>query len=80
MYHSRNIYREEATGPICASLRRCSASWPLFGIVNRILDAKSQFRSLAERWRHRHRHRAVDASGTQRLGGRGVRSYQYPRR
>jgi len=42
-----------------------SSTFDLFGIVKRIVDAKAQFRSLAEPWaRHRHQERALDAGGT----------------
>jgi Resolvase, N terminal domain len=45
---SRNIYREKVTGARADRLAR--STFDLFGIVKRIVDAKAQFRSLAEPW------------------------------
>jgi DNA invertase Pin-like site-specific DNA recombinase len=53
--------------------RLARSTFDLFGIVKRIVDAKAQFRSLAEPW-------ALDAGGTRRLGGRRARSYPHPYR
>ena len=60
---SRNIYREKATGarPDRRELNRdvltvtridrlARSTFDLFGIVKRIVDAKAEFRSLAESW------------------------------
>src|SRR6516162_761310 len=60
---SRNIYREKATGarPDRRELNRdvltvtridrlARSTFDLFGIVKRIVDAKAEFRSLAEPW------------------------------
>jgi DNA invertase Pin-like site-specific DNA recombinase len=49
--------------------RLARSTFDLFGIVKRMVDAKAQFRSLAEPvGRHRHQHRALDAGGTRRAG------------
>jgi DNA invertase Pin-like site-specific DNA recombinase len=49
--------------------RLARSTFDLFGIVKRIVDAKAQFRSLAEpRADDRHQPRAADAGGTRRLG------------
>src|ERR1700756_2261477 len=45
---SRNIYREKVTG--ARADRRARSTFHLFGIVKRIVDARAQFRSLAEPW------------------------------
>jgi DNA invertase Pin-like site-specific DNA recombinase len=53
------------------------STFDLFGIVKRIVDAKAQFRSLAEPGRHRHQHRALDARGSPRACRCRTRSYPH---
>jgi DNA invertase Pin-like site-specific DNA recombinase len=45
--------------------RLARSTFDLFGIVKRIVDAKPQFRSLAEPW---HQQRALDTGGFGRAG------------
>jgi hypothetical protein len=74
---SRNIYREKVT----RIDRLARSTFDLFGIVKHIVDAKAQFRSLAEPW-------ADTGTSTGRLmlavlGGTcrcGARSYPHPHR
>jgi DNA invertase Pin-like site-specific DNA recombinase len=48
--------------------RLARSTFDLFGIVKRIVDAKVQFRSLAEPWANTAtKHRALDAGGTRGL-------------
>src|SRR5712672_1208817 len=59
--------------------RLARSTFDLFGIIKRIVDAKAQFRSVAEPWAgHRQQNRAVDARRPWRLGRRRARSYPYP--
>jgi hypothetical protein len=57
--------------------RLARSTFDLFGIVKHIVDAKAQFRSLAEPWAGT-QHRALDAGRTRRLGRRGARSNPHP--
>jgi hypothetical protein len=53
--------------------RLARSTFDLFAIVKQIVDAKAQFRSLAEPWaRHRHQHRALDDCRLGRIGGCGA--------
>src|ERR1700730_6255303 len=61
--------------------RLARSTFDLFAIVKQIVDAKAQFRSLAEPWaRHWHQHRAADDCCVGRIGGRGARPYTHPHR
>ncbi len=58
--------------------RLARSTFDLFGVVKQIVDAKTQFRSLAVgRYRYRHQHRAFDAGGVGRAGRRGARPYPH---
>jgi hypothetical protein len=59
--------------------RLARSTFDLFAIVNQIVDAKAQFRSLPEPWAdNRHQHRALDDCRSRRLGRRGARPYPHP--
>ncbi len=61
--------------------RLARSTFDLFAIVKQIMDAKAQFRSLAEPWAgHRHQHRAIDDSRVGRIGERGTRPNPHPHR
>jgi hypothetical protein len=58
--------------------RLARSTFDVFGIVKRIVDAKAQFRSLAEPvGRHRHQHRNFDARRSRRPRRRGARTYPH---
>ena len=59
--------------------RLARSTFDLFAVVKQIVDAKAQFRSLAD-GRHRHQHRALDAGGNRRVGGCGARPNPHPHR
>jgi Resolvase, N terminal domain len=53
--------------------RLARSTCDLFAIVKRIVDAKGAIPILGRTvGRHRHQHRALDADGTRRTGGRGA--------
>src|SRR4029077_8933543 len=53
--------------------RLARSTFDLFAIVKQIVDAKAQFRSLAEPWGHRHQHRTLDDCCSRRPRGCGAR-------
>jgi hypothetical protein len=61
--------------------RLARSTFDLFAIVKRIVDAKAQFRSLAEPWADTGTSTgATNAGRTRRIGGRGARPYPHPHR
>jgi DNA invertase Pin-like site-specific DNA recombinase len=56
--------------------RLARSTFDLFAIVKQIVDAKAQFRSLAEPWADTGTGRLMIGVG--RIGGRGARSYPHP--
>jgi hypothetical protein len=61
--------------------RLARSTFALFAIVKQIVDAKAQFRSLAEPWvRYRHQHRAADDCRPRRPRRRGARPHPHPHR
>ena len=57
--------------------RFARSTFDLFAIAKQIVDAKAQFRSLAEPWADGHQHRALDDCRVGRIGGRGARPYPH---
>jgi hypothetical protein len=61
--------------------RLAHSTFDLFAIAKQIVDAKAQFRSLAEPWAHTDSSTGrFDDCRVGRLGGRGARSYPHPHR
>ena len=59
--------------------RLARSTFDLFAIVKQIVEAKAQFRSLAEPWADTGtQHRALDDCRSRRPRGRGARPYPHP--